>query len=249
MVTLSRIIKYGFQNFFRNALPSISTVSVMILAGLVFEYVSRDEALENFKEQHADDPTVLQTLDELDENPLLASLNVKAKELNQYGAIAEYLEAPVLSDVVEKVTYAQNKIVIDRLISISRTLERGALLLTIFLALLAITITFNTIRLAIFSNSEQIEIMRLVGASNSFIRGPYIVEGIVYGAVAALIGFLILIPVINFASPHLANFILEVDLAGYFVSNWLRIFLYELLFGAALGVVSSVFAIRKYLKI
>jgi len=213
------------------------------------EYVSREEALAAFKERHAGDQTVIATLEELEENPLLASLNIKARDLNQYGTIASYLEAPTLTDLIEKVTYAQNKVVIDRLTALVATLERGVIFLTVFLAVLAVLVTFNTIRLAIFSGREQIEIMRLVGASNSFIRGPYLVEGIIYGVLAAFVSFAVLIPVVDFVSPRLASFILEVNLADYLNGNWLRLLAYQILFGIGLGIVSSAFAIRRYLRI
>jgi len=212
------------------------------------EYVSREEALEEFKARHADDETIVQTLEELDENPLLASLNIKANELGEYDTIASYLEAPNLADSIEKVTYAQNKVVIDRLDKLTNTTERGVVALTVFLAFLAVLVTFNTIRLAIFSNREQIEIMRLVGASNSFIRGPYIAEGVLYGLIAAVVSFAILVPVISFMSPHIAGFILEVNLGDYFANNWVNLILYQVLFGVTLGIVSSAIAIRKYLE-
>ena len=213
------------------------------------EYVSREKALADFKERHKDEETIVQTLDELNDNPLLASLNVKAQELNQYDTIAGYLETPSLKDIVEKVTYAQNKVVIDRLSSWIRTLNQTIVALTIFLAFVAITVTFNTIRLTIFSMSEQISIMRLVGASNGFIRGPFVVEGFIYGLAAAAISFAIFIPVIGFASPHLSNFISEIDLNNYFREHWLGILGYQLLFGLVLSVISSVIAIRRYLSI
>ncbi|KKS87722.1 MAG: hypothetical protein UV62_C0029G0002 [Parcubacteria group bacterium GW2011_GWC1_43_11] len=212
------------------------------------EYVSREEALEEFKARHADDETIVQTLEELDENPLLASLNIKANELGEYDTIASYLEAPNLADSIEKVTYAQNKVVIDRLDKLTNTTERGVVALTVFLTFLAVLVTFNTIRLAIFSNREQIEIMRLVGASNSFIRGPYIAEGVLYGLIAAVVSFAILVPVISFMSPHIAGFILEVNLGDYFANNWVNLILYQVLFGVTLGIVSSAIAIRKYLE-
>ena len=117
------------------------------------EYVSRDEALEIFKERHADDEIITQTLNELDENPLLASLNVKAKELSQYDTIASYLSSASLNDLVEKVTYAQNKLVISRLKSLVDGLNAGVRILTLFLAFLAIMVTFNTIGLAIVLSS------------------------------------------------------------------------------------------------
>jgi cell division transport system permease protein len=91
--------------------------------------------------------------------------------------------------------------------------------------------------------------MRLVGASNSFIRGPYIVESIIYGLAAGFLSFLIFIPVINFLSPHVANFIPEMNLKSYLSNNLLRLIFYQILFGAGLGIISSFFAIRKYLKL
>ena len=179
----------------------------------------------------------------------MASLNVKAQELNQYDTIAGYLETPSLKDIVEKVTYAQNKVVIDRLSSWIRTLNQTIVALTVFLAFVAITVTFNTIRLTIFSMSEQISIMRLVGASNGFIRGPFVVEGFIYGFAAAVISFAIFIPVIGFASPHLSSFISELNLNDYLREHWLGILGYQLLFGLVLSVISSIIAIRRYLRI
>lgn len=212
------------------------------------EYVSREKALEDFKTKHKEDDTILRTLGELDENPLLASLNVKAKSLNQYGAIASYLEAPSLGDIVEKITYAQNQIVISRLSALLRSMNQVMAVLTIFLAFLAAVVTFNTIRLAIFSNRDQVEIMRLVGASNSFIQGPFIVEGIIYGVLSALVSFVLYIPVIQLSSPRISSFASEINLLSYLNSNWENLILYQLAFGLGLSIVSSVIAVRRYLK-
>lgn len=299
IVTLTRIIKFGWQGFLRNGWLNVSTICIMILAALVFEglilfnvvgqhavsslqekidisvyfksnvsedailnikksleglnevknvvYVSRDQALEEFKARHASEEVVTQTLGELDQNPLLASLNIKAKDPHQYAAIASYLDNPSLKDQIEKVTYAQNQVVIDRLVALVDIMQKGGIILTLFLAFLAAIVTFNTIRLAIFSNSEQISIMRLVGASNAFIRGPYIVEGIMYGFVAALVSFLIFIPLINLFSPYVVSFIQEINLNEYFNSEFLLLFFYQLVFCVGLGILSSTIAIRRYL--
>ncbi len=301
MITLWRIIKYGFQGFLRNKWLSASTVSIMILTLVVFEgvvlfnvfadnamdaikekvdisvyfrsnvaeddmlnikrilenfdevksveYMSRDEALELFKERHADDEIITQTLEELDTNPLLASLNVKAKDLSHYDIIATYLGSVSLQNIVEKVTYAQNELVINRLGSLVNGLNTGVLALTLFLAFLAVMVTFNTIGLAIFSNKEQIGIMRVVGAANKFIRGPYIVEGIIYGFIAAVISMLLYVPIVNIVSPHLASFVPSFDLKEYFGGNISYLFFCQLLMGIGLGIVSSIIAVRRYLKV
>ncbi len=213
------------------------------------EYISSEQALADFKKRHESDSALSQAVEELDKNPLLASLNIKAKDPSQYKAIASYLESQTLKDQIEKVTYAQNQIVIDRLIGLIDTLRKGGITLTLFLSFLAIIVTFNTIRLAIFSASEQINIMRLVGASNAFIRGPFVVEGIIYGIIASLVSYLVMIPLINFLSPSINSFVGEVDIAGYFSGNFLSLFAYQLLFCVGMGVASSYFAVRRYLHV
>lgn len=213
------------------------------------EYVSRDIALKKFKETHADDEVITKTLDELGGNPLLASLNIKAKDLKEYEVIAAYIENADLKSVVEKVTYNQNQVVINRLTKFIDTARRIGFGLTIFLAFLATMVTFNTIRLAIFSNSEEIAIMRLVGATNSFIRRPYMVEGVLYGSIAAIVSFLLLIPLVSFVSPKIAEFVPEVNLANYFKIEYMSLLMYQFLFGIGLGIVSSVIAIRRYLHV
>ena len=110
-------------------------------------------------------------------------------------------------------------------------------------------VTFNTIRLAIYSSREEIGIMRLVGASNSFIRGPYVVEGIIYGLLAGVLSVIIAAPIVYFVSPYIKIFISEMNLWPYFTSNLIGILGYQLLLGVALGVISSTIAIRKYLRI
>jgi len=127
--------------------------------------------------------------------------------------------------------------------------ERVGFGLTIFLALTAIIVTFNTIRLAIYSNREEIGIMRLVGASNVFINGPYIVEVILFGILAAIVSTLITTPFIGLTSPYVATFISGMNLSNYFYGNIFALFGYQLLFGIFLGVISAVIAIRRYLKI
>ena len=301
LTTLFRIIKYGFLGFWRNGWLSTATLSIIVLALLVFEgliisnvltktaltslqekidisvyfksntseddilkikksleslaevkgveYISRDRALEIFKERHKDDPTITQSLEELKENPLLASLNIKAHNPKEYVTIADHLEKADFKVWFEKVTYAQNAIVIERLGRIIDTAEKGGLILIIFLALIAALITFNTIRLAIYSSREEIGIMRLVGASNSFIRGPYVVEGIIYGLVAGILSVIIAAPIVYFVSPYVKIFISEMNLWTYFTSHLIGILEYQLLFGIGLGVISSVIAIRKYLRV
>lgn len=212
------------------------------------DYISRDKALDIFKANHANDQTITQAIQQLGENPLEASLNIKARNPSQYSVIASYLQNDSLKDLVDKVSYQQNQVVIERLAKIVNIGRQGGLALTAIFALLAILVAFNTILLAIYSNREEVEVMRLVGASDMFIRGPYIVEGIIYGIIAAVFSLAITAPLVYFVSPYLRVFIPGMDLVSYFNSSIFKILGYQLLFGIVIGVVSSLIAIRRYLK-
>ncbi|PIT93153.1 MAG: hypothetical protein COU06_01560 [Candidatus Harrisonbacteria bacterium CG10_big_fil_rev_8_21_14_0_10_38_8] len=213
------------------------------------DYISASEALEIFKEKHADDVTITQALAELNENPLLASLNISANDTKDYADISAYLEKDDFSSIVEKVTFGQNKGAIDRLNNIVDTSNKVGLIFTLFIAFVAILVSFNTIRLAIYSNREEISIMRLVGASNYFTKGPYLVSGILYGICGAVATLIISMPIINFIAPHFDLFIPELGLQAYFYANITILFGYLVAGGIVLGLLSSFIAIRRYLKV
>lgn len=214
------------------------------------EYISKDEALAIFKENHLDDTTISAALEELKNNPLLASLNIKADEPKNYAVINAKLSQDAFKDYIDSAPYSSDQgLIIERSIKISDTLKKLGLISTIIFAAIAILITFNTIRLAIYSNREEISIMRLVGASNIFTRGPYIVEGIIYGLIAGTLSFVVIIPIIYGTSYYVKTFIPEMNLWQYLLSNSIKLIGYQLLFGVGLGAFSSFIAVRKYLKI
>jgi len=211
-------------------------------------YTSQDNALIRFKEKHKDNPILLQSLEELDTNPLEASLNIKAKETSQYASINQFLESVYYQDLVDKINYLQNKEVIEKLSRIVNDIKTGGLALTFLLTLIVFLVTFNAIRLAIYSSREEINVMRLVGASNSFIRGPFIVEGVLYGVIATVTTLAVLYPVFYFLSPKLSGFLPIGDIFSYFQVNLLSFFFLLLGIGVILGGLSSLIAVRKYLK-
>ncbi|MDP3729770.1 MAG: permease-like cell division protein FtsX [bacterium] len=213
------------------------------------DYVSRDKALEIFKERHQEDDTITQAITVLDENPLSASLNIKAHDPRDYPLITAYLDNENLGELVDQVTYSQNEVVINRLASILETAQRVGMMIVAALSIIAIFVTLNTIMLAIYSTRDEIGIMRLVGASNKFIRGPYIIQGALYGIIAAVLSLLIAIPIIYFAAPYVKVLMPDMDLNVYFFTNILTLFGYQILFGVALGTISSYIAVRRYLKI
>ena len=213
------------------------------------EYVSKEMALAKFEEDHKNNPQIIKSLEELGGNPLEASLNVKAKYIENYDAIVSFLESSRFSNTIDTVNYRQNQKVIEKLSSILSATRRFGFVGIMVLVLIAILVTFNTIRITIYSTREEIGIMRLVGASNWYIRGPFIVEGIAYGLVAAVVTLILFYPLILFVSPKISAFINGLNLADYFSANVLGIFLMQSVIGVGLGVISSLIAMRRYLKI
>lgn len=227
----------------KRALESLSEVKLV-------EYISRDRALALFQERHKGDEVIAQAINVLEANPLSASLNVKAANPNDYPVISAYLNNnESLAAIVDKVTYNQNQLVINRLASIVDTVQKIGWGLTAALAIIAILVTLNTIILTIYSTREEIGVMRLVGASNKFIRGPYIVQGILYGLIAAVLSVLLMLPIISAAAPYVKVLMPEMSLTSYFYSHLAGLLGYQVLFGVLLGIVSSVIAVGKYLKI
>jgi cell division transport system permease protein len=215
-------------------------------------YTSAEEALSIFRERHSKDYPTIQALDEIKENPLGAYLNVKAKEVSQYESIANFLKsdnALVLgsANIIDKVNYHQNKLVIDRLNSIISGAQKLGFLITLVLILISIIITFNTIRLTIFISKEEIGVMRLVGASKLRVNGPFMVEGAIYGIIATVLTIIIFWPVTAWFGSNMSAF-LGMDLYNYYFDNIFQIFIIILLSGVCLGVVSSLLAARKYLN-
>ncbi len=218
------------------------------------EYITRDQALQNFKDRHANDQLTLQALDELQDNPLGAVLNVKARETSQYENIATYLQGKnILSregvQFVDKVNYNQNKVAIEKLTKIIDAGQKLGLFLSLFLAIISILITFNTIRLAIFISREEIAVMKLVGASNKYIRGPFVVIGIMYGVVAGVITLILFYPATYYLGNVTANFFTGINIFNYYLVNFAQIFAIIVLSGIIIGAVSSFLAVKKYLNV
>ena len=230
-------LKDSLQN-----LPEVQQVS----------YVSAEEALKLFRDRHQSDYPTIQALDEIKDNPLGAYLNVKAKEVSQYESIANFMKsdnALVLgsASIIDKVNYNQNKTVIDRLNNIISGAQRLGFLITLILVIISIVITFNTIRLAIYISREEIGVMRLVGASKMRVRGPFMVEGAIYGIIATIITLILFFPATIYLGKTMTNF-LGLNIYDYYLSNLFQISVIILLSGVLLGIFSSFIAARKYLN-
>ena len=223
-------------------LPEVASVS----------YTSADQALQNFRDRHSSDYPTIQALDELGDNPLGAYLNIKAKEISQYESIANFLKSDDAlalnsASIIDKVDYNQNKLVIDKLNATITGAQKLGFLVTLILIIISIIITFNTIRLTIFISKEEIGVMRLVGASKMRVRGPFMVEGAVYGVIATFITMILFWPITSWLGHNMTDF-LGFNMYDYYLSNIFQIFLMILLSGVLLGIISSFLATRRYLN-
>lgn len=212
-------------------------------------YISKDEALVNFKAENANEPIILESLEEIGENPLLASLTIQAKDPNQFPAIYEAISQSTFADNLSRINYEKNKDLIDKITTSVNTAKKVGLTLGIIFCFISILIIFNAIRLTIYNQKQEIEIMRLVGASNAYIRLPYIFEGIFYALGGTILALLFAILTIKLANPYFSPKILGQNLSSFFWQNLLVISSAQLILGIILGVFSSLIAIRKYLKI
>ena len=226
----------------KNQLEKLTEVSAVV-------YVTRQVALENFKARHANNALITQSLEELGENPLGASLNIRAQNPEQYESIAKFLASPSFSGIIDKVNYFQNKVVIDRLSGILRASQRVGFGTTLVLAIIAVLVAFNTIRLAIYTSKDEIHIMRLVGATNNYIRGPFMIEGILYGVISAAVAMTSFYPLTLWLGPKAEHFFGGPNLFEYYIANFFQLFALLLLVGILLGSLSSFIAIRRYLRV
>lgn len=218
------------------------------------EYVSEAKALADFRELHADDQTTIQALDELDKNPIGAMLNIRAKDISEYESISNFFSdtstlGASTASIIDHVDYNKNKAEID---AIQGLLHKGRLLgaaLMLVLMLLSVIVTFNTVRLAIYFSREEISVMRLVGASRGHIRGPFIVEGGLYGLVATVVTLLVFLPITFWLGRNMTDFFQGINLFTYYLTHLYQFVLILLAFGIGLGAFSSVLATRRYLRV
>ena len=211
-------------------------------------YVSRDQALTDFRERHKNNAFIASALDEIGVNPLEASLNIKADDPAHYSAISDFLVKKNYP-IIDKINYFENKDVIERLNSIIGSVRGAGAVIAFVLAFVAILVTFNTIRLAIYTVREEIGIMRLVGATQWFIRGPFLVSGILYGVSAAVVVTLFFFPMTWMLAPKVMFVMPGFDLFHYFLNNFFEFFIIMLGSSVVLGTLSSAIAIRKYLRV
>jgi len=213
-------------------------------------YIPPVEAREKFKELHKDEPLLLESVEQFgdSENPFPASFAIRVNKLSDYSTVISIFQDEKFTPFVKKI--ADKRDIVERLNRITHGIQNIGLGLTLIFSLITILVMFNTIRLTIYNRREEIEIMRLVGASNSYIRGPFIIEGIFYALAGSVITAVLLYPVIFILTPKISSFLeLPTDRFSIWGLNFWVLILLQLTAGVILAVISSLIVVRRYLKI
>ncbi|MCL4358067.1 permease-like cell division protein FtsX [Patescibacteria group bacterium] len=216
-------------------------------------YLSKSQVLKAYEQQNANNPQLIQAVNETN-NPLPPTIIIKPINLNNLGAIKSFLDEPKVAALQsDPPSYSgQEKQAIDQITHATNVLQEIGVIAVIVFAVVSVLIIFNTIQMAIFNRRDEIQIMRLLGAGTGYIRGPFIVESIVYGIFAAVISVVIINASFQASSGTLQASSLGLLDIGYansfFDSRFFELLLLQLGLGIVIGAISSLIATRRYLK-
>lgn len=215
--------------------------------------ISRAQALEEFRKQNANNPTLGEALDALEANPLGPSLVIKAKDLADYAVILRAFDAEEVARFIqdEGKDFEDTERVVERLSAITNRIRQVGLVLSAVFVLIAILVTVNTIRIAIYTHRDEIAIMKLVGATNGFIRAPFILESMLYALIGSVITTLLLLPILSFAEVWIGKFFAgyNFEIIALLSDHVLWIFLAQLVFAFFLSGLSAAIAVGRYLRV
>lgn len=304
-ITTMRMVRYGVNNFSRNAWLTIAATAVMTITLLIVfttlvarntllttvdtirdqvdmsvylkldatdeeiktvtnkikaldsvrevGFISPDDQRGDFAKDNSDDPDTLSALNEA-QNQFPPTLRVGVEDINDTSELSSFIKSDkevkeVLNPTREPSFAGDRKAAIEGIARWVSFADRAGLVITIIFIVISSLIVFNTIRMAIFNRKEEIQMMKLIGADRSFIRGPFLVEAVVYGFIAAVVATSIGILGLLSAQEKLATYVAIGPTIEFVVTYIGFILLGMIVLGAIIGVVSSLLATRRYLKL
>ncbi len=222
-------------------LPEVSSI----------KYLSKKDALEWFQKNHENDPKILEALQGLEDNPLGDSLIIRAKEIKDYQVVLNILDEKQYNNFIYDKKFGDYENYINQFNLISKKIQQVILIISLIFILIGILVVLNTVRITIYARREEIKIMKLVGATNWFIKIPFILEMIVCGSFAFLFSVILFYPFLSIIQPFIFGFLKNYDLniIEYFNQHFWQIFGWQFVFIIIFSIISSSIAIKKYLKI
>jgi cell division transport system permease protein len=225
-------------------------------------FVSKDEARNQFDKDFSD-VDEFRGIITAENNPLLRMITVKFNDVQQISNFDTFVNQDRFKQLIFFTSYKENSQNIDNYLRVTNFVKIISLAFAIFFTLIALLVILNTIRLTIHSRRDEIEVMRLVGASPGFIRGPFVVEGVLYGTISALVAIILTWAVLNqlqilvndsftLGATNLLTDVfgstLGLNQAGTMSTLLTDLFMLQLGVGIALGTLCSFIAVRRYLK-
>ena len=212
------------------------------------KYITKDDALSRWRARYAIDENLQEIINEND-NPLPRSLQVKTKNPEDIGKIAEFLQNEDYAPLINKLSYQQNKDTIDRLLKITSFVKKFGSGLSILFLIISILVVYNAIKLTIIARADELEIMRLVGATDAFVRMPFVLEGVIFGVIGAIVSSLTIIIFYNFLNPVVLRYLSDIgfDVGIFMNSALLQVIGIQVLVGLLLGIFCSFWATRQHL--
>lgn len=204
------------------------------------KFLSKEDALKIYKEQNKNDPLLL---DLVTADVLPASFEISAVKIEDLSPISDMLKK---SSIVSDVIYQKD--VVSTLTSWTNAIRKIGVVLIFLFSLVSILVMATIISMKISQKKEDIEIMKLIGATSWYIRLPFIMEGVFYGTVGAIIGWTISTGVLLYATPFLESFLRGIPILPVPYVNLLILLGLEILLAVFLGVISSFVAVLRYLK-
>lgn len=226
-------------------------------------FVSKEDARKNFDQFFGSEADFKGLITD-DNNPLLREIDVKFKDPNQIDSFNQFVSQDRFQQIIYRTSYIYNRNLISNYLRLTNLIRVFGISFTVFFVMIAILVILNTIRLAIYSRREEVEIMRLVGATRGYVRGPFLIEGILFGLIGALIAgiitwtFLHQLQIVlassfndqttNFVSDLFGSSFGSIANVSGFNALFAEVLLSQIVVGLALGLACSLIAIRRYLK-
>jgi len=217
------------------------------------EFITPEQTLENFRNRHQDNDLILESLEALEDNPFRGSIRLNVNRIEDFPVILSELSKTEYAQFleVEDREFTDAKLLIEGISEYSEKIQRAGLIISLIFVVISILVVLNTIQVGIYTHKEEIGIMRLVGASSSFIRSPFLIEATVYSLLAVIILVIIIYPLLGFIQPYVDGFFKEysANLTVLVNQNFLKIFGLQLLGAVVITVISSFIAVRRYVKV
>lgn len=214
------------------------------------QYISKAQALETFRQKHEKDPEILESLKEIGKNPLTPSLIIKPKDIDQYQNLINGLNQ-VDSDIIESKNFDDHKSLIEKINGITNKIRDIGLLISMIFVVITVLLVYNSIRVAIYTHKREIVIMRLVGASNWFVRSPFLISSFIYTIIGTAAVISIFYFFLSLLQPYIETFFIDyqINLVPYFNDNFIQIFGLQFLAAAVVNILASLMAVGKYSKV